>query len=84
MAHEVGEHRRLVHPRTYGADDALGSQLVERRVAACEDVCPVVVGVVEVDDVQPIEAEALEALLERTADPIPAEVPDAPVGGRTT
>ena len=81
VPHEVGEHRRLVHPGADRRHGALRAQLRERRIAGREHLVPVVVRIVEVDDVDPVEAEALQALRERASDPVAAEVPAAAVRG---
>src|SRR6185503_10066115 len=73
LTYDVGEHRRLVHPRADGVHDALVAQFGERRVAGLEDFYPVLIGVVEVNDVDPIEAEPLQALRERATYPVAAE-----------
>ena len=51
LADEPGEHRRLVHPGADRAHDALVAQPGERRVGAVDRRLPVIVGVVDVGDV---------------------------------
>ena len=82
VAGEVGQHLSLVHARADCRDDALPAQLLERRVGAIEDLASMLVGVVEIDDVNGVHAEPLEALLQRPQDAVATEVPDAPMGCR--
>ena len=70
LAGEPGEHRRLVHPGADRPDDPLLAQPVERRVRAVDGRLPVIVRVVDVRDVDALQAEALEALLDRPADAV--------------
>ncbi len=74
LADEARQHRRLVHPRPDRADDARLAQPVERRVGALDRRLPVIVGVVDVGDVDPVEPQALEALLDRAPDAVRAVV----------
>lgn len=76
VAHEAGEHRGLVHPGADGPDDALGAQFLQCRVGLGERLLLVSVGVVEVGDVDAVEAEPGEALLQAATDTVGAEVPD--------
>ena len=80
LAHEPGEHRCLVHSRSVAADDALGAQLGQRRRRLLEGFPDVVVRIVDEDEVDAIEAEALEARLDRAEHPVTAEVPDPAMG----
>lgn len=82
LAQEAGEHRGLVHAGADGSDHALRAELLQRRVALAEGRFPMVVGVVQIDDVDPVEAEASQAFLDAAADAVGAEVPAAPVGVR--
>lgn len=81
VADEAGEHGGLVHAGADGSDDAFGAEPFEGRVGLAEGLVLVVVGVVEIDDVHAVEAEAFQARLQGAADAVGAEVPDAAVGG---
>ena len=72
---------RLVHAGPDGAHHALVAQLDQGGHRLGRGLLPVVVGVVQVDDVHPVQAGALQAGLERAEHPVPAEVPDPPVVG---
>ena len=61
-AHEPRKKRRVVHAGADRCDCALGSELCERGKAGGDHVLEVVVGIVEIGDVDPVEAQALEAL----------------------
>ncbi|BDZ54083.1 hypothetical protein GCM10025870_11560 [Agromyces marinus] len=74
-ADELGGHRGLVHPGPDRTDDALLAQFDERRDGLGVRLLAVVVGVVQVGDVDPVEPEALEARVDRAADAVAAEVP---------
>ncbi len=82
LAGEADEHRRLVHADADRADDALARAADRgpdrpRSMAAS----PVVVGIVDVGDVDTVQAEPLEALLDRARDAVGAVVEDdAPAG----
>jgi hypothetical protein len=78
---EAGEHLGLVHARADRADDALRAELLQGRIALAEGLFGVVVRVVEVDDVDPVEAEPFQAGLQAAAYAVGAEVPDAAVCG---
>ena len=80
-AHELGRHRRLVHAGAHRADDALIAKLDQRRDRLGVRRRPVVVGIVQVGDVDAIEPESLEALVDRAADAVAAEVVLPPRGG---
>lgn len=67
----------LSRPELYGADDALVAQLDEGVDATGGRLLPVVVGIMQVRDVEVIGPDALERLLHRTQDAVAAEVPDA-------
>ena len=71
---EVGEHLALVHSGAEARDDALVAQLGERLRAGRRRGLPVIVGVVHVDDVDAVDAEPLEAVLDRAQHPVAAEV----------
>ena len=57
LARKPRQHLRLVHARPDGADDTVGAQLVERAIGAVQRVLEMVVGVVDVEDVQAFDAE---------------------------
>src|SRR5262249_38915310 len=82
VAHEIGKHLRLVHPGTYGRDDTLPAQLLQGRVGQSQRIRQVIVGVMEINEIDTVEPEPPEALLERAQDPVTAEVPDAPMRRR--
>jgi hypothetical protein len=71
-----GEHLRLVHACAHGADNAFRPQLVERAVRAMQGVVEVAVRVVDVQDVQALDAEPLAAFLDRAHDAVVGEVED--------
>src|SRR5437667_1191315 len=90
LASEPGQHRGLVHPGTDRPDDAVLAQSVESWIRLSDRRLPVVVRVVEEEDVDPVEPEPPEALLDRSQDPVPAEVEDdakprvlGPIGAAT-
>ncbi|SII97821.1 Uncharacterised protein [Mycobacteroides abscessus subsp. abscessus] len=70
LGDEAGEHLRLVHPGTPRADDPLVAQACEFGHGPVDRLGPVVVGVVDVDDVDAVEAQPLEGLLEGAADAV--------------
>src|SRR5207245_2935450 len=74
LAREAGEHLSLVHAGTHGADDAFAAQAIQGAVGASERLAIVVVGVVNVQDVDAVEAKSLEALFERTHDSVVAGI----------
>ena len=80
-AHELGEHRGLVHARADRTDHPLLAELDEGVDAFRRGLLPVLVGVVQVDDLEIVEAEPREALIDRTQDAVAAEVPLAAVDG---
>ena len=65
LLRKAGQHLRLVHAGADSTDHALLAQLIERAVGAAQRLVVVVVGVVDVQDVDPADGQALEALLER-------------------
>ena len=58
LASEAGEHRGLVHARADGPHHALAAQPLQRRVGAADGRLPVVVRVMDVEDVDAVQAEA--------------------------
>ena len=76
LAGEPREHRRLVHAGADRPDHALGAEPLEGRPRPVDRGLPVVVRVVDERDVDPVEAEPLEALLERAADAVGGVVED--------
>jgi hypothetical protein len=76
LADELGEHFGLVHTGADCGYDSFCTHLRERWIASLQHLSPVLIRVVEVGDVDALEAEALEAFGERTADPVTAEVED--------
>jgi len=76
---EPGQQRRLVHPGADRADHALGPQPLQRRVRLVQRLRGVVVRVVQVDHVDPVQAQPLQAGLDAAAHPVGAEVPDPAV-----
>ena len=79
VAGELGQHRGLVHAGTDSGDDTLSPQLFERRIPVPERSFPVVVRVVEIDEIDAVEAEPLETGFERAKDAVAAEIPHARV-----
>ena len=78
LTHEACEHRRLVHAGADGPHDALRPELLEGRPRPVDGGLPVVVRVVDEGDVDPIQAEAFQALVERSANAVGAVVEDQP------
>ena len=76
LAREPEQHLGLVHACAHRSDHALAAQPVERGVGARDGVLVVVVRVVDVQDVDAVETEPLEALLDRAEHPVVAEVED--------
>ena len=64
--HEPRQHLALVHPASDRAHDPLIPQLEQRRERAVERFLLVVVGIVHEHHVEPVEPEAVQALLDRT------------------
>lgn len=58
---QPGEHLVLVHPHADRPDHPLGAQLGQRRIGGGVDIGLARVGVVEVQDVDAVEPQALEA-----------------------
>lgn len=75
LAQEAGEHGGLVHARADRTDDALVAQRGEGGHGFVGGLSPVVVGVVEVDDVEPVQAGAGEGVVDGAQDAVTAEVP---------
>src|SRR5260370_24147903 len=71
---EACKHLRLVHARAHSADRAIGAQTIERFISAPDGLVVVVVGVVDVQDVDAVEAQPREALLEGPHDSVVAEI----------
>ena len=72
------QHRRLVHADTDRANDSACSEVFEHGIRLIEGRLPVLVWVVDVDDVDPGETEALEARFNRSADTVRRVVEDHP------
>ncbi len=70
------EPRRLddVRAERDGADDTVGPELRERRICAVDRLRQVILGIVDVDDVDPVETETLHARFQLAQRRIPAEV----------
>ena len=81
LAHDPLERRRRVHPGADRPDDALVAEFGERGERLADRRVEVVVRVVHEHDVHPVEAEPLEALLERPEHAVAAEVPYPPQPG---
>ncbi|GHE14639.1 hypothetical protein GCM10010339_86040 [Streptomyces alanosinicus] len=77
LPQEAGEHRRLVHAGADRADHALVAQVRERGRGFLGGLPPVVVRIVEIDDVEAVQARAAEGAFDRTQDAVAAEVPAA-------
>ncbi len=75
---EAGEHLGLVHAGTDGRHDTLLAQLGEGREGATDGLLPVVVRVVDPETIDAIDAQALEAVLDRAHDAVVAVVVDGP------
>ncbi len=73
---EPGEHRGLVHPGADRAHGPLAAQPLQGRVGAAQGRLPVLVGIVDVQDVDAVEPESLQALLDRPAHAVGAVVED--------
>ncbi len=65
-----GEHRRLVHVRPDRTHDTLGTEPFEGRVGVIQGGLPMAVRVVDVQDVNALQPETLEARLDRAADAV--------------
>jgi len=74
LAGKPGEHVRLVHRHPDGSDRALGPEPLEGRKGARQRLMVVMVGIVDEDDVDPLESEPPEAALHRPHDAVEAEV----------
>ena len=81
-ADELRQHRGLVHAGADRPDHPLLAQLDQRIDARRGGLVPVIVGIVEVDDVDVVDTQPLQARVERAQDPVPAEVPLPPGRGR--
>ena len=68
-------------PGAHGADGALRAELGERGHGLADRLIQVVLRVVDVDELDPVEAEPVEALVDRTADALAAVIADAPESG---
>ena len=82
FAGETGEHLGLVHAGPDRFDRPFRPETVERRVCACQSLGEVLVGVVDVEDVDPVDAETRDALLDRAHHAVVREVVDG-VEGRS-
>src|SRR5260370_14805859 len=71
---QAGKHLRLVHSGTEGADQLLAAKLVEGPISPAQRLIEKVVGVVDVEDVHPLQSQAFETRLERAHDPVVREV----------
>ena len=88
---KAGEHRGIVHADADRADEAGVAKPGERAVAALHHLAearldgiamPVAVDVVDVEDVDAVGAETLEAVLDRAEHPVPRIVVDRLEGER--
>src|SRR4029077_12674342 len=70
------EHRRLVHTRADGPRRPVPPQLGERPVPGRAGCVEMFVGIVEEQDVKPVEPGPLEALFDRPHDAVVGEIPD--------
>jgi len=77
VADEAGQHLRLVHAGPDRPHHALVAQLGQGREGVLVGLALVVVGIVQEGDVDPVQAEPLQALLQRAAHAVAGEVPDA-------
>ena len=82
LPYEPGGHRRLVHPDPNGVDHSLIAQLDECGDTGGRRLPPVVVGIVQVEDVESVGPEAGEAMVDGTEDAVAAEIPLPPVRRR--
>lgn len=81
VADEAGEQLGLVHANADRSDDSLVPHPCELRVGLVEGLRGMSLGVVEVDDVYPVQAKPLQAVLDRPAHAVGTEVSAPAVGG---
>ena len=72
----------VVDSRAHGADDALLAELDQRGHGLPDRLVQVVLRVVNVDELDPVEAEAAEAVLERPTDALAAVIAHSTESGR--
>ena len=77
-AGEPREHLNLIHAGTDRPHDALLAQTLQSRQRAPDRILPMVVRIVDVEDVQPIETEPAQARLHRSEHAVGAVVEDDP------
>ena len=76
LGDDSGEAARVAHSRADRPDDPFVAELRESGQRLRDRLVEVIVGVVDEHEVDPVETEAFEAFLERTADAVSAEVED--------
>ena len=81
FADEAHGRRGIVDARAHGADGALRAELGECGHGLADRLIQMVLRVVDVDELDPVEAEPDEALVDRTADALAAVIADAPESG---
>lgn len=81
LADEAGEEPGLVHADADRAHDSFRAQCLQRGIRLGQRLLGVVVRIVQVDDVDPVQAQPLQAGLQAPAYAVRAEVPDPLVGG---
>ena len=62
--------------------DALTPELLERGIGLSDCLVPVVIGVMDEDEIDLVETQPLQALLERAEHTVATEIPHPTVGGR--
>ena len=80
---EPGQHFPLVHACTDRPDRAIRPQSVKRAVCPVHGLGFMVVRVVDMQDIDPVEAQPSQTLLERSHHAVIAEIEHRPLRGRT-
>ena len=82
LEHEPGGHRGLVHSHSYRSHHSLFPQLDECADALGRCLIPVIIRIVQVDDVEVVDAQTMQARLDAAKDRIAGEVELPTVGRR--
>ena len=71
---ETGEHFPLVHAGADGADDAFTAEPFQRRIGSADGFLPMVIRIVDMQNVDAVDIKAAQAIFERAHNAIVAVV----------